>query len=264
MNFVVPSDAKQFVASISDASIHLLLTDPPYCDIVKDEWDRQWDSPRKYADWLVGIFLDFLPKLAPNGSLVFFNAIGRHQKHPLFRIIEELEHGGYHWRQWITWKKKRAFGKSHDYLYIREEILWFSKNPERTGVTFHKPYLDELRGYGAFDPKYTISDYKRVGNVWTDIAPEDLNDPVIEDVTELFKLDRQCQKPVKLMDRLVKTHSNPGDLVVDPFVGWGTTGVAAVQAGRRFLGCEGIPEDAIKANQRVVDALPQGGVLDLF
>lgn len=264
MTYVIHARAEDFVPSLPDGGVHLLLTDPPYMGIVKESWDNQWRTPKDYANWLSGVFLSILPKLAPNGSLVFFNALGRHGSHPIFQVITLLEENGYFWRDWITWKKKRAFGTPRSYLYIREEILWFSKSPERTGVTFHKPYLDELRGYGAFDPKYTISDYKRVGNVWTDIAPEDLNDPVIEDITELFKLDRQCQKPVKLMDRLVKTHSNPGDLVVDPFVGWGTTGVAAVQAGRRFLGCEGIPEDAIKANQRVVDALPQGGVLDLF
>lgn len=593
--FVRGMTAEDFIPKLEDQSVPLILTDPPYYEIVPEKWDRQWEDEKHFANWLSDLFLAVLPKLTPNGSLVFFGAMGRHRSHPIFRIVSNLEDGGYTFRQWITWKKRRAFGKqialtteiptprgfvpllnlkvgdeifdengdrckilklhpidlspesyrvrfddgttvdacrdhlwwtqtrndrvknkpptvkttkeifltlrhgkesnhsvptcgavdyetkpqtidpyllgiwlgdgssdtgaittadpevlkgvehslipcstnkkskallyrclglttqlrelgllrnkhipraylqgdrgqrlsllqglmdsdghcsftgnvefcnmnetlahqvkelmlslgmkanlskgeaklrgvshgtkfrvgcvtslpvfrlarkleritsnsgkvqnskrstryivdvqpipptpmrcitvdsfnglflvsrnfvpthnSHDYIYIREEILWFSKNPERTAVTFNKPYLDELRGYGAFDPKYSISDYKRAGNVWTDIAPEDLNDPVIEDITELFKLDRQCQKPVKLMDRLIKTHSNPGDLVVDLFSGWGTTGIAAVQAGRRFLGCEKIKEDAVKANQRVVDAVPQGGVLDLF
>lgn len=262
--FVRGMKAEEFIPSLVDESVPLLLTDPPYYEIVPEKWDRQWRDERHFADWLSDLFVLALPKLTPNGSLVFFGAMGRHKSHPLFRIVTNLEDGGYTFRQWITWKKRRAFGKSHDYLYIREEILWFSKNPERTGVIFNKPYSDELRGYGAFNPKYEISDYKRVGNVWTDIPPEDLNDPVIEDITELFKLDRQCQKPVKIMDRLVKTHSNPGDLVVDPFVGWGTTGVAAVQADRNFLGCEAIEKDALEANQRVVEASPNGGVLDLI
>lgn len=96
-----------------------------------------------------------------------------------------------------------------------------------------------------------LSEFKRVGNVWTDI------DPVIEDCPELMRPKRSCQKPEKLMDRLVTTHSNPGDLVVDLFCGWGSTGVSAVSLGRNFLGCEAIVADAHSANERVTAAVPQ-------
>lgn len=129
-------------------------------------------------------------------------------------------------------------------------VLWFSRSPERTGVTFHKPYTD-LLAIPAFDPKYQSDNpFKRVGNVWTDV------DPVIEDVTELFRPKRSCQKPPKLMDRLISTHSNEGDLIVDPFSGWGSTGVSAASLGRRFLGCEAIESDALAADERVRNALP--------
>ena len=46
------------------------------------------------------------------------------------------------------------------------------------------------------------------------------------------------QKPVKIMEYLIKTYTNPGDVVFDPFMGCGTTGVAAVNAGRKFVGIE--------------------------
>jgi len=236
---------------LKDGTVHLLLTDPPYYGITDDAWDNQWASDREFADWLSGIFLRALPKLTPTGSLVFFGGLGRHGSHPLFRVVTALEDGGYTFRNWVTWKKRRAYGKSHDYLYVREEILWFSKNPDRTAVTFNKPYTDEVRGYAGYDPKYPAhSEYKRVGNVWTDI------DPVIDDVPELFRPKRSCQKPDKLMSRLVATHSNEGDLVVDPFAGWGSTGIAAVTLGRKFLGCEAIEADALAADGRVTAAVP--------
>jgi site-specific DNA-methyltransferase (adenine-specific) len=69
---------------------------------------------------------------------------------------------------------------------------------------------------------------------------------------------RRAEKPIPLMERIIQTHSNQGDLVVDPFCGSGTTGVAALKLGRRFLGNERIEEDAVKANERcqiVVDTL---------
>lgn len=154
---------------------------------------------------------------------------------------------------------------SHDYLYTREEILWFSRSAERTGIRFNKPYTDEVRGYEGFDPRYkALSKFKRVANVFNDI-----DDPgtVVDTVTEIFNPQRSCQKPRKLIERFILAHSEPGDLIVDPFSGWGTTGVEAVRLGRRFRGCEGIPEDARAANERVLEevrASEDEGVLGLF
>ena len=256
--YVLATDARDFLSGLEDGSVDLILTDPPYYGIIDAHWDNNWANDKEFSDWLSGLFLLSLPKLKPTGSLVFFGGLGKHGSHPLFRIVTSLEDGGYTYRNWVTWRKRRAYGKSHDYLYVREELIWFSKSPERTSVTFHKPYLDEKRGYDGFDPDHpALSEFKRVGNVWTDC------DPIIEDVTELFRPERVCQKPPKLMDRLVATHSNPGDLIVDPFVGWGSTGISAVSLGRRFQGCEAILEDAHLAGERIAQAEP-GGVLDLF
>jgi hypothetical protein len=249
--YVTHRKAEDFIPTLHEGSVNLLLTDPPYYGITDDAWDNQWANDRAFADWLSAILLLALPKLTPTGSLVFFGGMGRHGSHPLFRVVTTLEDGGYTFRNWVTWKKRRAYGKSHDYLYTREEILWFSRSPERTGVTFNKPYTEERRGYEGFNLKYpALSEFKRVGNVWTDI------DPVIDDCPELMRPERSCQKPQRLMDRLVAAHSNEGDLVVDPFSGWGSTGVSAVALGRRFIGCEAIEADARAADERVRNAAP--------
>ena len=63
------------------------------------------------------------------------------------------------------------------------------------------------------------------------------------------------------MERIIATHSNPGDLVVDTFCGWGTTGVAALKLGRRFLGCERIPGDAKLANERCLAVVNQASLV---
>lgn len=280
MPYVEANKADQFLAKFPDNSIDLLLTDPPFFGIVKDAWDNQWKTEREFATWLSALFLQALPKLTPRGSLVFFGATGRHKCHPLFRIITALEDGGYTFRNWVTWKKRRGYGKSHDYLYIREEILWFSRSPVRTEVNFHKPLTKEIRGYDGFNKNYKAhSEFKRVGNVMNDItegkdpianlAPEWVDPPLVEDISELFRPERSCQKPPRLMERLVHTHSSRGQLVVDPFCGWGTTGVAAVKMDREFRGCEMIPADAEAANQRVLHAKENNGwddpsVLELF
>lgn len=249
MTYVQTVDAYEFVNSLDDNSVRLCLTDPPYNGIIGEKWDNQWKTPKDFSFWLSTLFLNILPKLTDDGSLVFFGSLGRHGNHPIFDTVTTLESGGYFWRDWLTWRKRRAYGTAKSYLYIREEVLWLSKSPD-TWV-FHKPYTNTLRGYEPFNPEYpTHSPYKRVGNV-------------IDDINELFRPERVCQKPMPLMRRFVETHSDPGDLVVDPFVGWGTTGVAAVECGRRFKGSEAIPEDAAKANERI-EAVSLGDVLSLF
>lgn len=245
--FVWSSDAIDFAGRIPDGCIDLLAIDPPFYGIVAEEWDNQWSNVAEFVAWFAAILRAFKPKMKPRGSLVFFGGIGKHGERALFNSMDAIEGENlYTFRNLITWKKRRAYGKSHDYLFCREEIAWYSVSSARTEVTFNIPLLNEKRGYAGFNPKYQAkSEFKRVSNVW-------------DDIPELMRPERTCQKPLPLMDRIIQTHSNPGDLVVDCFTGWGATGVSAVQNGRDFLGCEkGSRKEhdaAQRANMRVLRA----------
>lgn len=76
-------------------------------------------------------------------------------------------------------------------------------------------------------------------------SPRTINQPGSLQVIKMrrgLETAHRTEKPVLLMQHLIEMSSDPGDLVIDPFMGSGTTGVAAVQAGRRFVGIEEIPE----------------------
>lgn len=243
MAYVLPEEAAHFLSRLEPDSVDLFLLDPPYFGIVQDSWDNAWATEDDYVSWLVDLLERALNLLAEHGSLVIFAGIGKHGSHPILRVIQSLELLGYTFRNWITWQKRRAYGKSHDYLFCREEILWFSKSPERTRVRFNVPLLNEKRGYAA-----AKSDFKRVSNVWNDIP-------------ELMQPERTAQKPEPLIGRLVETHSNVGDMIVDFFAGWGTTGIAALRRSRRFFGCEAKEQDAMAADARcaaIVQGLKEG------
>lgn len=220
-------DALLFLRGLKDSSVRLAIFDPPYYNVVKDDWDRQWKTPREYVIWLYRILRVLRRKLTSDGSLLLFGALGKHNERPFLDLMRRIERKGlYQHRNWITWAKRRAYGKSHDYLWLREELVWYSVAKERTSVVFNVPHTKELRGYDGFNKKYPAkSPYKRVGNVWLDIP-------------ELFKPERSCQKPIPLLERIVETHSNKGDLVIDCFAGLGTAGVAALSLGRRFRGSD--------------------------
>ncbi len=238
--YVYACDAAELIEKIDN--VDLFLIDPPYQILTRSEagWDHADMSEAEHVDWLVGLLKTASDKLAPHGSIIMFQGFGKHGAHPMFDVIRRVEEF-LTFRNIITWSKKRGYGKSHDYLYTREEIVWFSKSSERTNLHFHIPLTDVVRGYAGYDKKYPAkSEFKRVTNIIS--------------MSELFRTERPAQKPVPLLELFVKTHSDPGDLVVDFFAGWGTTGVAALQNGRRFIGCEAIPEDAAKANERCVAA----------
>ena len=239
--YIKAETASVFLDRLAPKSVDLILIDPPYYGIVEDSWDNQWKTEEAYRNWLVEHLKHAATRLKPTGSLITFGGIGRHESHPFFSVILSVEKFLY-FRNLITWKKRRAYGKSHDYLFCREEIAWFSVSKERTEVTFNIPLLAEKRGYAGFDPRYPAkSEFKRVSNVW-------------DDIPELMKPERSCQKPQDLIARLITAHSNEGDLVVDFFAGYGTTGIVALNHGRRFLGCEAIKADAEAANARCVKA----------
>lgn len=235
---VVAMDAWDFIPSLQDESVELLILDPPYYGIVAEEWDNQWVSEELYVHWMHGLIRLAWDKLTPTGSLLLFGGVGKHGSHPFWQLCMKLESFLFY-RNMVTWKKRRAYGKSHDYLFCREELAWFSKSEERTKVTFNVPLLSEKRGYDGFNKDYPAkSEYKRVSNVW-------------DDIPELMRTTRSCEKPVELYNRLVETHSNPGDLIVDFFQGTGNSGVSAVTLGRRFLGCDKDAETVEIANRKI-------------
>lgn len=266
--FVELSDARTFAEQFADGSVALLLMDPPYGNIIDAKWDRRWKTPQDYAAWFVDILKCWRAKLTPTGSVIFFGGTGQPHQRMLLHAMLAIEDDtalGLTFRQWITWKKRRAYGKSHDYLYTREEILWYSAAPGRTDVTFNIPYLGELRGYDGWDKDHPAkSPFKRVSNVWADLklAPE-VADPqhpasVWEDITEVMRPLRAAEKPVELMERLVLTHSNVGELVVDPFCGTGATGTAALKHHRRFRGADTDLEAVKLAAVRLADVTLAG------
>ena len=155
MIYVKAQEASEFLDDLDSLSVDLFVLDPPYFEIVPDvEWDNQWESEDEYVNWLLKLLNKAKDKLKSSGSLVLFGGIGKHGEHPVFDVVRGMEKLGYCYRNWITWKKRRAYGKSHDYLFCREEIFWFSASHERTKVTFNVPLTNIKRGYAGKAKKY--------------------------------------------------------------------------------------------------------------
>jgi site-specific DNA-methyltransferase (adenine-specific) len=215
--------------------------------------DRQ--IPRQYYDWCSQWAGDWLRVLKPGGSAIVF--AGRRCGH---RCVAALEDAGFSYKDMLAWIRPKAphraqrlslvYDRRGDTIAAKtwagwrignlrpsfEPILWFTK-PYKIGSTIADNVLHH--GVGAFH-EAAFLDYAT--------APE--NRLAIGFAAGEGGL-HPTQKPLKLMQALISLTTTPGQIVLDPFCGSGTTLVAAHQLDRQYIGFELDPTYAQIAQQRL-------------
>jgi DNA modification methylase len=240
--------------------IPLCVTDPPYGRILKNAWDRVHDDQRDFANTMLGWVDTFESVLLPRSALYIFGGIGIPNFRPFYEFMSRVEREtNFKIANHITWSKRRAYGVQHNYLFTREEIAYLHYGEDiKKPLIFNVPLRDEKRGYAGFDPDYPAkSEYYRRTSVWTDVdGLTDVPDSDVWEVTELLRGKwHDAQKPIALIEIPIRVHTNPGDIVFDPFAGSGTTAFAARNLGRRFVLIEQDPKNF----ERLCDELRSGG-----
>ena len=212
---VVRGDAFVHAATLADGSFPLIIADPPYVDILPVDWDRK--------ESLYGRLATLVERLLPEGGTAYvWGGIGKPHNRVFFDWLSRVSGTRLKIHTVITWSKKRAYGKKDNYLFTREECAMLVKGD--CPRTFNIPLLDVKRGYAGYNKDYPAkSEFLRRTNVWTD-------------VTELFRGKiHPAEKPSRLAEIMIETSSLPGEWVLDPFAGSGSTGVAAAKLGRLCL-----------------------------
>jgi DNA modification methylase len=136
-------------------------------------------------------------------------------------------------RQLIFWSARVDLPLNHTAIHI------WNKNPSNRGAQYERIF--ERNGASH----YKVFTYYMV------------NSTVAAKMTNDVFTDHPSQKPINLLKKLVLDYSNDFDLILDPFMGSGTTGVAAVQTGRRFIGVEIDPDYYAIAKRRIQETLMQ-------
>lgn len=203
----------------------LIVTDPPYGNIVSASWDKIRSSQREFASWMVEWSRSMRHLVVPGGAFYVWGGYGTPTFRPFFEYASRIE-AETRWQiaNYITWAKKRGYGVQNNYLSTREELLYMVNGDAKKPHIFNVPYLQAKRGYAGYNAKYPAkSDYLRRTSVWSD-------------VTEILAGKvHQTQKPVKVMQIPVEIHTNQGDWVFDPFAGSMTTAWAARDTLRRWV-----------------------------
>lgn len=205
--------------------ISLVIADPPYGNIVMQDWDRVDQTATEFSEWMLDWCGEWAARMEPGGAMYVWGGYGKPGFRPYFRFLHEVEQRTpLQMANYITWAKKRAYGIQWGYLETREDVVYLVNGDRKKPRAFNIPLLDQKRGYAGYNAKYPAkSEYLRRTSVWTDI-------------TEIFRgKEHPTQKQQRLHEVMIETSSLFGDWVIDPFAGYGTTGFAARTLGRSFV-----------------------------
>jgi site-specific DNA-methyltransferase (adenine-specific) len=259
-------DCVENLARLADGSIDLVFADPPFnIGYNYDVYDDRKDDD-KYLDWSRTWMKEVTRVLKPDGT--FWLAIGDEFAAELkVTATREL---GLHMRSWVIWYY--TFGVNCKYNFSRSHTHLFYFVKDRNKYTFHD---QEVRVPSARQLIYADSRANSKGrlpdNTWI-LRPQDVPGGISPDqdtwyvsrVCGTFKERKGwhgCQMPEQILGRAIRACSNPGELVLDPFGGSGTTLAVAKKLDRRFLGFELSPSNPANIRQRL-DGVTVGQALD--
>jgi len=232
MSYLINGDYKDVKIKELFGEVNLFIVDPPYGRIVSDSYDRI--SPKELVNELIRLFY-WISKYAKKGATVYcFGGIGTYRNRPFFEFLSRIEfESDFRIHNFLTWKKRRGYGAKYNYMYAREEIAMFVYDDKKPNC-FNIPLLNNERSdewkkrleKQKYKPK---SDRMRRSNVFTDI------NEIFRNQHKNSNLLVSAQKPEKLIQVLVETSSNLGDIVIDPMAGSGTTAVVCSELCRKFV-----------------------------
>ena len=232
-------DSLRWLASLPSGCVDLVFADPPY-GIGKAEWD-QFPSPEAYLSWCDRWAGEVARILSPRGTCYIcgFSEILADVKVAVQRHFKGC--------RWLVWHYRNKANLGNDWGRSHESILHFRKSAstELNVDDIRIPYGAHTLRYPARTQAGTSAFSKpnaRRDGAWTPnprgAKPKDVFDIPTTCNGMGEKTPHPTQKPEELLRKLVLASSRPGDWVLDPFSGSGTTLVAAEQLGRNWLGCD--------------------------
>jgi DNA modification methylase len=270
LNQIILGNCLEKLKEIPDRSIDLVILDPPYFKVIQQKWDYQWSNENDYREWCLKWLRQVSRVIKVSGSLYLFGFLRN-----LFFLYDDIVKLDFKFRQQIVIDKGirsiggRSTAKYKMFPTATETILFFTHDSRPELKSFLKQRQFELglkgseinrklesksalwsfytrhknsylptkenweklqqilefdRAYHDFAPVFNIE--KGLTDVWRDI--------------DFYKEERYhpTQKPLKLIERIIKASSNEGMTILDPFMGSGATAIACLNLNRYYIGIE--------------------------
>ena len=249
-NKIYHQDCLEFLKTQRASSVNLIVTSPPYADKRKKTYGGI--PAKEYVNWFLPISAELKRVLKPKGSFVLNikeKAVNGERAIYVLELILEMKKQGWLWIEEYVWHKKNSFPgkwpnrfrdswerclhftKQKDFKMYQESVMvpmgdWATsriKNPSKNDHTRHESKVKSGLG-------------RNVSN-W---AQRDMAYPtnVLHMATECGNVNHSAAFPVSLPSWFIKLFTKKGDIVLDPFMGSGTTALAAINLNRHFVGTE--------------------------
>lgn len=238
VNKIYNLDVLDFLGrKVANNSIDLVIADPPY-NMKKADWDS-FKTHNGFLNFTFAWIDALLPKLKVNSSLYIFNT-----PFNAAYILQYLNEQGLDFKNWIVWHKQDGISApKNKFVNGSETILFFTKGrPVFNFDEVREPYKSADRIKHA-TKKGILKNGKRwypnphgrlCSEVWGFSSHRHKN----KINGKVQKMPHLTPKPLDMVERMIKASSNIGDLVLDCFMGSGTTAIASKNLSRYFIGCE--------------------------
>ncbi|MFZ1700450.1 MAG: site-specific DNA-methyltransferase [Pyrinomonadaceae bacterium] len=245
-NRIIAGNVCEVLPSVKAGGFDMLFADPPY-NLTKEFGSESFRerSADEYEEWLDSWLRLCSPLLKPTAS-VYICGDWRSSA-----AIQRVGSRQFKLRNRITWEREKGRGAKANWKNAAEDIWFFTVSDE---YTFN---LDAVK-----QRRRVVAPYKENGKPKDWIAGEDGNfrdthpSNIWTDITVPFwsmpeNTDHPTQKPEKLLAKIILASTNPGDLILDPFAGSGTTAVVAKKLGRDFIAIESDENYCLLAQKRL-------------
>ena len=271
LDTVYLGDCAEILKTFPDGAIDLIVTSPPYAYNRKSTYGGV--PIRKYVNWFLPISLELKRVLSPTGSFILNikeRAINSERQTYVIELILEMKKQGWLWTEEYIWHKKNCYpGKwNNRFRDAWERCLQFNK--QKQFKMFQKEVMVPMgkwkdKRLSRLSEIDKVRDVSKVGSGFgknvSNWLGKDLAYPtnVLHLATECSNQQHSAAFPVDLPKWFIKLFTEQGDVVLDPFMGSGTTAIAALELGRHFVGIEKMDQYHKLAIERIANFHEKNG-----
>jgi adenine-specific DNA-methyltransferase len=274
INSVINGDCIKELKKIPDRSVDLVILDPPYWKVANEHWDYEWRTKSDYAKWCFEWFAEVSRIIKLSGSLYLFG----YTRNLVYLHKDILDLGFIFRQELIIHKGLRSLGgratKGYKMFPNVTESLWFYIYDSKPHIKKLLLARQKALGLSSLDINKRLGVKTNGGGVWSLYTGNNILAQVptrkmwkrlqevlefdypYEEIAQTFNIEmgitdvwtdidfykekryHPTQKPIKLIERIIKSSTTENMIVLDPFLGSGSTAIACINLNRNYIGIE--------------------------